>query len=71
MTDPLADGKNRRFQEAVIARERTTASFVTLTEENQAQAMERFAVLRSHLEDGIPLVLAIEAARSTLVIGAT
>ena len=42
-----------------MALERTTASFVTLTEENQAQAMERFAVLRPHLEDGIPLARAI------------
>ena len=45
-----------------MARERTTASFVTLTEENQAQAMERFAVLRPYLEDGIPLVRAIATA---------
>ena len=45
-----------------MARERTTASFVTLTEENQAQAMERFAVLRPHLEDGISLARAIATA---------
>ena len=45
-----------------MARERTTASFATLTEEGQAQAMARFAVLRPHLEDGVPLGHAADAA---------
>jgi putative transposase len=62
VTDPLADGGDRRFQEAAMARERPTASFATLTEEGQAQAMARFAVLRPHLEDGVPLARAADAA---------
>lgn len=37
-----------------MARARPTASFATLTEEGRAQAMARFAVLRPHLEDGVP-----------------
>ena len=41
-----------------MARERTTASFATLTEEGQAQAMARFAVVRPHLEDGASLARA-------------
>ena len=45
-----------------MARERPTASFATLTEEGQAQAMARFAVLRPHLEDGVPLARAADAA---------
>lgn len=45
-----------------MARERAAASFATLTEEGQAQAMARFAVLRSHLEDGLPLAGAADAA---------
>jgi hypothetical protein len=34
-----------------MVQERTTASFGALTEEGQAQAMARFAVLQPHLED--------------------
>lgn len=45
-----------------MAREKPTASFSTLTEEGQAQAMARFAVLRSHLEDDVPLAHAADAA---------
>ena len=45
-----------------MARERTAASFATLTEEGRAQAMARFAVLRPHLEDGVPLARAADAA---------
>ena len=41
-----------------MARERTAASFATLTEEGRAQAMARFAVLRPHLEDDAPLARA-------------
>ncbi|MDR6775744.1 Mu transposase C-terminal domain-containing protein [Azospirillum sp. BE72] len=41
-----------------MAREKTTAPFATLTEEGQAQAMARFAALRPHLEDGVPLARA-------------
>ena len=45
-----------------MARERPTASFATLTGEGQAQAMARFAVLRPHLEDSVPLARAADAA---------
>ena len=45
-----------------MARERPTASFATLTEEGQAQAMARFAVLQSNLKDGVPLGHAADAA---------
>ena len=45
-----------------MARKRPTASFAALSEEGQAQAMARFAVLRPHLEDGVPLTRAADAA---------
>ena len=45
-----------------MARERTTASLAALGEGGQAQAMARFAVLRPHLEDGVPLTRAATAA---------
>ena len=45
-----------------MARERPTASFATLTEEGQAQAMARFAALRPHLEAGVPRARAAAAA---------
>ena len=45
-----------------MARARPTASFATLTEEGQAQAMAHFAVLRPHLEDSVPLGHAADAA---------
>ena len=37
-----------------MARERTTASLAALDEKGQAQVMARFAVLRTHLEEGVP-----------------
>ena len=45
-----------------MARERTTASLAALGEGGQAQAMARFAVLRPHLEDGVPLTRAATEA---------
>jgi putative transposase len=62
LNDPLADGSDRRFWKVAMAREKPTASFSTLTEEGQAQAMARFAVLRSHLEGDVPLAHAADAA---------
>jgi len=53
-------------------------ALAALIEEQRQQTMERFAVLRPHIDEGIPLSEAVrdsedvvEAARSTLVIGAT
>jgi putative transposase len=45
-----------------MARERTTASLAALGEGGQARAMARFAVLRPHLEDGVPLTRAATEA---------
>jgi putative transposase len=41
-----------------MARERTTASLAALDEEGRARVMARFAVLRPHLEEGVPLTRA-------------
>lgn len=44
-----------------MVRERA-ASFATLSEQQRMQAMARFAVLRPHLEEGVPLTRAAAAA---------
>jgi len=38
-----------------MSRDRVKASFSVLSEERRRQATARFAVLRTHLEDGVPL----------------
>ena len=38
-----------------MSRDRVKASFSALSEERRRQAIARFAVLRTHLEDGVPL----------------
>jgi putative transposase len=38
-----------------MAREETGASLTALSEQRRRQVMERFAVLRPHLEEGVPL----------------
>ena len=44
-----------------MARERAT-SFAALSEQQRTQAMARFAVLRPHLEEGVPLCRAADYA---------
>ena len=38
-----------------MAQDRTPASFAALREDRRAQAMARLAVLRPHLDDGVPI----------------
>jgi hypothetical protein len=39
-----------------MSRERAKAFFAALSEQRRRQATARFAVLRAHLEDGVPLM---------------
>jgi hypothetical protein len=45
-----------------MAQERAPASFTALSEDRRAQAMARLAVLRPHLDDGVPLTRTAAAA---------
>ncbi len=45
-----------------MAQEEAAASFAAQDEQQREQAMARFAVLRPHLEDGVPLMRAADAA---------
>ncbi len=45
-----------------MAQEKAAASFAAQDEQQREQAMARFAVLRPHLEDGVPLTRAADAA---------
>ena len=38
-----------------MAQDKSPASFAALSEDRRAQAMARLAVLRPHLDDGVPL----------------
>src|SRR4051794_38641830 len=58
LAGPLADGAGSRRREAAMTLERRTASLAGRGEEGQARAMARFAVLRPHLEEGVPLARA-------------
>src|SRR3954468_7638713 len=45
-----------------MAQDRTPASFAALSEDQRVQAMARLAVLRPHLDDGVPLTRTAAAA---------
>jgi len=45
-----------------MAQEEAAASFAAQDEQRREQAMARFAVLRPHLEDGVPLTRAADGA---------
>jgi putative transposase len=45
-----------------MARERGTTPLAAPSEEGQARAMTRFAILRPHLEEGVPLTRAAREA---------
>jgi hypothetical protein len=44
-----------QHEEAPMSRDRVKASLSALSAERRRQATARFAVLRTHLEDGVPL----------------
>ena len=45
-----------------MTQDKTPASFAALSEDRRAQAMARLAVLRPHLDDGVPLTHTAAAA---------
>jgi len=45
-----------------MAQEEAAATFAAQDKQQREQAMARFAVLRPHLEDGVPLTRAADAA---------
>jgi len=49
-----------------MTQDKTPASFAALSEDRRAQAMARLAVLRPHLDDGVPLTHTAAAAGVSL-----
>lgn len=45
-----------------MAQDKTRASFAALSDDRRAQVMARLAVLRPHLDDGVPLTRTAAAA---------